>query len=681
MYIDYFYDVEKKKPLADSEKEKFLALATSSINKRNLNWFKTIFFIYSIAVKRSHFDYSVLCNSYENYIYQLSQGRETDDDISEYLTMLKAVFESLCCSDGCLDDMAVSLDKFNPGENSNEIIAFVLFAYKTWQKASSDGDLKSTDDAQKKINKKIAEDWKQFNEKVLGDLCYKQWQCGFVQYASFVIKLIDGYKSYAGVSEFFIKYDFVNDYPFVDIDDPSIEVNVLPDIRCRILECKIMWHLISAGKISEAEIRAFSANDSGRIGYLYYLCGYMNAGSTWKADDWSSFGLPSSAGKIRDYISIFEAFSSHLSSPGWYSFDYELKAIYAYVSQYDLASNSLKPENVINACKKDHIWKSERLKWDDGEYGDLNSEKITQLDQLGNMLEMTMKFNQSNQADLCESFYSSIKNALGAGYEDCWLRFALSYGGAGLDILNNGLDDSTGHVQIIKNGERYDAMLLTYLNYNKYFDIRSTENYKLSGHLNPGDKHFVKKDVNTFKYAEFSRIFTFDANTPFPHSSDHDKDFETGSNRSNLELEFVSLLSPVFLKGKGEQYISFEKNSQNEIEVCRYERSGRGNGCMQISVEKTTVDRNMLAKLDQRYDQWKKEIEDIITYPVTNPSDPAKHDKLLELRAKDDSCMLGIKDPINTKADLGRGGSKTRRWFEITTIAQGVNLTSKTDNF
>ena len=127
--------------------------------------------------------------------------------------------------------------------------------------------------------------------------------------------------------------------------------------------------------------------------------------------------------------------------------------------------------------------------------------------------------------------------------------------------------------------------------------------------------------------------------------------------------------------------ISFEKNSQNEIEVCRYERSGRGNGCMQISVEKTTVDRNMLAKLDQRYDQWKKEIEDIITYPVTNPSDPAKHDKLLELRAKDDSCMLGIKDPINTKADLGRGGSKTRRWFEITTIAQGVNLTSKTDNF
>ena len=102
---------------------------------------------------------------------------------------------------------------------------------------------------------------------------------------------------------------------------------------------------------------------------------------------------------------------------------------------------------------------------------------------------------------------------------------------------------------------------------------------------------------------------------------------------------------------------------------------------MQISVEKTTVDRNMLAKLDQRYDQWKKEIEDIITYPVTNPSDPAKHDKLLELRAKDDSCMLGIKDPINTKADLGRGGSKTRRWFEITTIAQGVNLTSKTDNF
>lgn len=116
--------------------------------------------------------------TYEDVIYKISQERVSDDKISEYLYMLKSVFETLCNSG---DALAFRYNEYEIDnlESRKYAIAFVLFVSKIWKRQNTKDD-----------NKVIIEKWMKFRSSLI-DLDFSHWRVsGDYEYATIVERMV-----------------------------------------------------------------------------------------------------------------------------------------------------------------------------------------------------------------------------------------------------------------------------------------------------------------------------------------------------------------------------------------------------------------------------------------------------------------------------------------------------------
>ena len=624
VYIDYLFD--KNLPLID---------ATKKINKYGLNWFQLIYYIYNCAFHSQIglVGYSDLIERYEDEIYQLSQGRKNDPDINEYLKMLKAVLELVCNSSGSID--ISSSDLLN--SPSRKTIAFVLYAYRKWEKGTDETE-------QLEKNKTVSLAWKEFSS-LLDDLNYENWNSLLVNNIQFAGIILNILKDYKNSQDYFISNDFENNNPFGNW-------NILCDLNCRVLECKIMWHLIGKGVIAEAEIRAFQNKSYGRIGYLYYLCGYLRTSDTWKTGDWTLVPIPQETKNIKDYIDILSIIFEYLDSNAL-DFDYCLKAVYAYTSQYDSKNKRLQSSTDINTCNNEHIWKPQNLIWNDDEYNQLKNGKKVQLNHLKNMLDLLRSYTPNNKDEHIKEYYELLKNSLNTGYDDCWLRFALQYPEGGETLLNNRLTVDNNNVNLVIGEKKYDAAIHTYLMSEGY----TKKDNVILGTIGSDDKWYCCGDSKQFDFSSYSAECVFSESTGFDHSTNPNYNFETYKRKVRMELSYsITAVINAFNNGK---HLTFEKDSAGDIIIRNYKKGSILNGKIEIQTEELHIGLNTITGMNSNMNSWKSRIDTIVAYPDQNKNAINAYDTWLELRSGDNQS---VQTTIPSK--FSKGTKRKWEWRE-----------------
>lgn len=119
---------------------------TKAINDESEKWFRLVYYVYALVNGHeipSDLDTvpDSMNETYEDVIYKISQERVSDDKISEYLYMLKSVFETLCNSG---DALAFRYNEYEIDnlESRKYAIAFVLFVSKIWKRQNTKDDNK-----------------------------------------------------------------------------------------------------------------------------------------------------------------------------------------------------------------------------------------------------------------------------------------------------------------------------------------------------------------------------------------------------------------------------------------------------------------------------------------------------------------------------------------------------------
>jgi hypothetical protein len=459
------------------------------------------------------------------------------------------------------------------------------------------------------------------------------------------------------VTDYCVSHDFENDSPFDDW-------GILSDLKCRVLECKIMWHLIKANEISETEIRKFKDKNNGRAGYLFYLCGYLANNGDWNPGNWGSRTVPVSAHRIKDYIKVIDCiFDSKQKN------DYYFRAVYAYASQYNISEKKLMPQDDINTCNNEHVWSDYNLNWNDTEYQNLEHKKIIQLNHFQTMLHLMLQFKPVSISTWCFEYYNSIQNTVISGYEKCWLRLALQYEAAWKYLLNYNLVNNGGDIFIDMYDKKYEAALYTFFLCSDYKENRNI----ILDHLRHGTGSFCIINGSNIMFDNCWKLCVFQEKTQFTHSSNSDNDFETpNNNKVNMDLVYELFLDlNSFFDNNKEQYTTFEIKN-DKIEIRKYKNSDAENGKRQIKIKCMTLDINAINQMKERFNEWSNTLDEIVQYPSKNPNTPGNYDIWLDLRAGEDQCIAKL-NKNGVKANFSGSRRKKWTWTEEIKIAPEIN--------
>ena len=655
VYIDYFYNKYKEMHKSDVSP---LPMITEEINRDGLEWFRSVYYIYKCAFhsEKGSCDYSEIKGSYEDDIYQLSQGRRDDENISEYLKMLKAVLELVCNTPGASNGEVLKLNTFQSPKR--EMIAFVLFAYKKWKKTVDKSK-------QEETNGKYFEKWKEFRS-LLNDLDYEHWSTNNndITFTKIILNILEQYLEKLNSKDYFISHDFEAKNPFdYDKDNSSNGWKILTDLKCRVLECKIMWHLVKNG-VSEGVIRGFSDKTNGRIGYLYYLCGYLHDPKAWKLDDWSDKQLSEGGKNVERYIKALSGIMDYQKSNSLWFEDYKLKAIYAYISQYD-DNKQLRESEEINKCEYEYKWDPRNLKWNDDEYENINGKKIVQLNNLKNMLECLLSDPLDNIDDMAgriEERYESFKDFLGKGdYEDCWLRFALQNPNAQA-LLSSAyeLKSDNDAVYIKIQGIKYDVAVYTFLVSNP--DYPYYPNYSDLVHLDSSSKWFRSVNSMGYIFAEKEQTCTFEKNKSYYHSDSNkqDRNFRPLRNK-NMDLIYRAIIKTPMGTTLENSLVTFEKDNKGGIIIRNYQKgSKKESGQIEIRREEICIDSQTIKDIKENVNRWDNRLKKIAN-PIDESNANGLYDIWLDLRAGDDSSV----DADNIHPGIVNGNVTWTQYYPI----------------
>ena len=642
-YIDCLY-----KSLYKSRQESDLIEVTKEISEISEKWFRLVYYVYALINKREMpcdlgLNSGIASESYVDVIYKISQERAVDEKISEYLLMLKSVFEVVCNSD---DKLAYEYDDFKISDKNSRFyaIAFVLFVWKIWDKNNSKSD-----------NAIIVYKWEQFRSAI-GNLRFQEWRVSNEgELADILSKMIDGIVGTCNISvdEFFVNTNFETDSPFNSFE-------LLDDLKCRIIERKIKSKLILDGSAVEEDIDEAPVAD-WRWGYLYYICGFL---SDWTLDDWSGKAkwdgteLNSYIGLIKEK-NLFEKFMRTR----------EAKVIFAYASQFDSNNKCLLSANDINVCNNEHIWNHNYLEWDDKEYDGITDEKLKMLNNLKVMLDLLLSFKESGGASeekLIEKFVEKINTYFetNAGYEECWLRFATKFKVGGKELLDSELENESGIVTL----KSTPVIIRTYLIENGYTYIDKISKLK---DFKKKSNYFTA-DENKIQFASTDITFTFapdvDNSGKYQHSENTSWGWDLSGNVVNRNMD-LSYRVYVNLSGIGKSIknnfwtIDIE-NGEYTIKV--FEISGTNNGKLVISISEAQIDANILSLIDTNISQWKIRFESL----EKEPKKTGNYDHWIELWNNDYASAFGPSFVQGSVTYDKNGGQRPRKvWSEVVSVS------------
>ncbi len=599
IYINQFY---KNAKAASLDKK------TEIINEMSHKWYRFIYYVYCLKYGKS-IPTDVLKKdengneSYEDTMYKLSQNRIADDTITEYLWILKAVQEVLCNNETGLSYHISSID-FNRDFDRKDVLNFVLFVSNMWNSKN-----------QKQENEDILREWKEF-KTALKELNFGSWNLS----DTLQVKIIDNFTK--GISEspertvkdYFIRNDFEQKNPFGTIC-------VLNDINCRLLEQKIKYKLIN-DEILQAKDLENVYIKTYRVGYLYYLCGYLQE---WNLGDWSTKEKWSNT-FIKEFIQILTVKGSIHS----FFTTMEARLVYAYASCYDREKDCLLEEAEINNCNNEHIWNNQYLEWEDGEYGKLEESRKKQLNHLKTMLELLLVYKkQSNITDetLIKNYIEVINTFFDnqKGYEKCWLRIISKFSKENHYFLMNKFELIEGVVCC----DKIPVILRAYLK-----ELNYNANYKFQiGELRKFDKKYTYFTENEMRvpYTRRNAICTFlpdpNYNANYRHTKNVYWNLGGNYNARNMDLIYSVFLdlSQIGYCLKN-QFLSLDI-LQNQFCITIYSLGDRKNGKIIVEQKKAVIDFSCIQQAETTVKEWEQLFRDILE----SPSKSGNYDKWIEL--------------------------------------------------
>lgn len=645
--ISWTYDRIYIDCMFNSMQESTLIEKTKAINDESEKWFRLVFYVYALVNERDipsdlSLDSENTSESYEDVIYKISQERVVDDKISEYLYMLKAVFEVLCNSG---TELAYEYEEFSISERYKRIhaIAFVLFVSQIWDKNNSKDD-----------NASIATKWEQFRSAI-GDLGFDGWAVsGEKELADIIFRMVKGIKKTSNISvdEYFVNNDFETDSPFASFE-------LMSDLKCRVIERKIKSKLILDGAAIETDIDEVPIGNR-RWGYLYYICGYLE---NWSLGDWSGntkwdgIELNSYINLIRDTDSFEEMMRTRAA-----------KVVFAYASQYDSASKSLLSTSDINTCNNDHIWNHDYLEWADDEYGNIVEDKLKLLNHLKVMFDLLLDFcaaSGASEEELIEKYVQEINKFFDntTGYEECWLRFAAKYPAGGKELLDSELENENGVVKM----RSVPVIIRTYLVENAYSYIDKISRLK---DFNKKSNYFTA-DENRIMFAAADKTCTFapdaDNSGKYQHSQKNAWGWDLSGNsvNRNMDLFYRAFFN---LSGIGmaikNNFWSMDVDGETYI-IKVYEIGGIKNGKLTVNVSEAKIDANSISQIEANILQWKTRFDDI----EKEPGKTGSYDHWIELWNNDYQTAFGPSFVQGAVTYDKNGGQRPRKvWSEVIVV-------------
>ena len=645
--ISWTYDRDYVDCLFKSMQESTLMEKTKAINDESEKWFRLVYYVYALV--NGHeipSDLDTIPDSmnetYEDVIYKISQERVSDDKISEYLYMLKSVFETLCNSG---DALAFRYNEYEIDnlESRKYAIAFVLFVSKIWKRQNTKDD-----------NKVIIEKWMKFRSSLI-DLDFSHWRVsGDYEYATIVERMVNDIHTNTNddVDSYFVLNDFDKNSPFGDLE-------LLSDYKCRLLERKIKSKLIIDGAIAEEVLDEVSIGNR-RWGYLYYICGFLDS---WLLGDWSNI-VKWDGTELNSYIELIkdsDTFEELMRSR-------EAKVVFAYASQYDSTNKCLLSARDINACNNEHIWNHDYLEWDDDEYDGIVDNKLKMLNHLKVMFDLLLSFKASSGAseeELIEKFVENINTYFetNAGYEECWLRFATKFTVGGKELLDSELENESGIVTI----KSVPVIIRTYLVENGHTYIDKISRLK---DFNKKSNYFTA-DENRIQFASTDTTYTFapdaDNSGKYQHSQNTSWGWDLSGNTVNRNMD-LSYRAYVNLSGIGKVIknnfwaIDIE-NGKYTIKV--YEIGGTNNGKLVVNISEAQIDANSISLTETNISQWKSRFENL----EKEPKKTGNYDHWIELWNNDYAAAFGPSFIQGAVTYDKNGGQRPRKvWSEVISV-------------
>lgn len=620
---------------------------TKAINDESEKWFRLVYYVYALVNGHeipSDLDTvpDSMNETYEDVIYKISQERVSDDKISEYLYMLKSVFETLCNSG---DALAFRYNEYEIDnlESRKYAIAFVLFVSKIWKRQNTKDD-----------NKVIIEKWMKFRSSLI-DLDFSHWRVsGDYEYATIVERMVNDIHTNTNddVDSYFVLNDFDKNSPFGDLE-------LLSDYKCRLLERKIKSKLIIDGAIAEEVLDEVSIGNR-RWGYLYYICGFLDS---WLLGDWSNI-VKWDGTELNSYIELIkdsDTFEELMRSR-------EAKVVFAYASQYDSTNKCLLSARDINACNNEHIWNHDYLEWDDDEYDGIVDNKLKMLNHLKVMFDLLLSFKASSGAseeELIEKFVENINTYFetNAGYEECWLRFATKFTVGGKELLDSELENESGIVTI----KSVPVIIRTYLVENGHTYIDKISRLK---DFNKKSNYFTA-DENRIQFASTDTTYTFapdaDNSGKYQHSQNTSWGWDLSGNTVNRNMD-LSYRAYVNLSGIGKiiknNFWAIDiENGKYTIKV--YEIGGTNNGKLVVNISEAQIDANSISLTETNISQWKSRFENL----EKEPKKTGNYDHWIELWNNDYAAAFGPSFIQGAVTYDKNGGQRPRKvWSEVISV-------------
>lgn len=634
-YIDCFYK---------SSQENSLMEKTKAINDECESWFRLIYYVYALVygqdIPCDLLTTNNNCNeSYEDVIYKISQERAIDDNIVDYLYMIKALFEIICNDDDKINFVYEDFDIKDSIKRRNAI-AFILFMSGLWKKNN------------KKIhNINLIDKWEKFKD-VLLDLNYAEWQIdGEKELALIIHKIVHGIKNNASncVDEYFIINDFNNNSPFENKE-------VLPDIKCRLIERKVKSKLIADNIVTQESINKVYIGKR-RFGYIFYICDLLD---NWNLDELDLKRVEKNL-YISDYIKLISEngtmehlFNSRIS-----------KVIYAFSSQYDTEKKNLYSADIINNCNNEHIWHDSFIMWQDDEFGCLNQNKIIQLNHFKEMLNLLIENVNSKEISFDKAFIDYIEEIKtffnkSHGYEKCWLRLAVEYEKGGNELLISELENDNGEVKIngipvilkvylIENGYSYTDKINRLKDFNNKFTFFTTDDEKVQYSYANQTCTFPPDSDNSGKYQHSQKT-----------ALGWDLSGNTVSRNMDLFYRFYLDLSFIGTKIRNNFWSVDISNGIYTIKV--YEVGSLNKGKVSIIIREASLDRNILINADNNIIEWTDRFNIILKSPI----DVGNYDKWIELWNNDYDTAFGNTKDLNGVIYDTKGGQRPRKIWSNT---------------